>query len=369
MKCYIATYYQYNNYGSKLQNYALVSALKSVGAIPITISIKENKMKLIKIVIRDILSFFPVTSRQKLWKNERIKKSKFKTFNTKLETKKISYKQLEKIDFSDSIAIAGSDQIWLPDQIELKKENTKLYFLEFIDKTKRFSYAPSFGVDKLPKDKENLYFNGLKEFNIITTREKEGQKIIQSLIGQNVKIMPDPVFLLSKEQWRNNLNYNGIIDNSDEYILTYFLGVPNKNILNQIESYSIHRNYKIINLAGNYLRKNDVIVNPEDFVSLIDNAKLVFTDSFHACAFSIIMNTNFFVFERNDVQQFSRINNLLEKYNLEICKLDYNFNKNMIDEILFEVNFEYHNILKYERKKGMNYLKKIIKKENIDYAK
>ena len=38
--------------------------------------------------------------------------------------------------------------------------------------------------------------------------------------------------------------------------------------------------------------------NPSDFVSLIKNSEYVFTDSFHATAFSLIYKKQFFVFNR-----------------------------------------------------------------------
>ena len=44
---------------------------------------------------------------------------------------------------------------------------------------------------------------------------------------------------------------------------------------------------------------------PAEFVSLVKYAKCVITDSFHATAFSIIYNKEFFVFNRNGLSEMS----------------------------------------------------------------
>lgn len=58
----------------------------------------------------------------------------------------------------------------------------------------------------------------------------------------------------------------------------------------------------------------------EEFLGLIKNAKLVCTDSFHATVFSIILNTPFLVFMREQiasgVDMNSRIESLLMMTNL-----------------------------------------------------
>ncbi|MFR2767096.1 MAG: polysaccharide pyruvyl transferase family protein [Thomasclavelia sp.] len=58
---------------------------------------------------------------------------------------------------------------------------------------------------------------------------------------------------------------------------------------------------------------------PSEFLYLIHHAKLVCTDSFHACVFSILFDTQFYVFERENeiISMNSRIDTLLRKFDLE----------------------------------------------------
>ena len=59
---------------------------------------------------------------------------------------------------------------------------------------------------------------------------------------------------------------------------------------------------------------------PEEFVRLIAGAKYVFTDSFHALAFSLIFHRDFYCFRRNlpsEIQQESRLLDLLSDLSIE----------------------------------------------------
>ena len=56
---------------------------------------------------------------------------------------------------------------------------------------------------------------------------------------------------------------------------------------------------------------------PRDYLSLIDNAKVVFTDSFHTVMFSLNFGKSFYVFPRqysHSFSQSSRILDLLKRY-------------------------------------------------------
>ena len=83
-------------------------------------------------------------------------------------------------------------------------------------------------------------------------------------------------------------------------------------------------NYEIIDL----MNSSDIAYTsgPSEFLYLIHHAKLVCTDSFHACVFSILFDTQFYVFEREDKLESmnSRIETLLNKFALnEHRKKDY----------------------------------------------
>lgn len=61
-------------------------------------------------------------------------------------------------------------------------------------------------------------------------------------------------------------------------------------------------------------------VGPKEFVNLIDNAEVVFTDSFHGTAFSINMNTPFYSLTKERSKD-NRKAELLERLGLGSRKL------------------------------------------------
>lgn len=357
-RIYIATYYQYNNYGTKLQNYAMVETIKELGGFPITIYM-NNPMQRLKKNISMFFSYIPIKTNKiiLLWKNDRIKTLAFKKFNEKLHFKYYTYKKLYNINFENSAAIVGSDQVWLPKHLETLKKDRILYFLQFVPSSLKFSYAPSFGVSEIPKNMKEMYKKELVDFQRITVREDTGKKIIKELINKDVETMCDPVFLLTKEKWKTITTDN---KERNDYIIKYFLGDINECINNEIINYGKRNNYKIITIAGNHIKKNDEVPNPEEFVELIKNAKLILTDSFHASAFAIMMNIPLYVFKRKNVKQFSRIEMLLKKYECTDSIVKDNFNFKIIDKNLPKINDKVDLIIEKERIKGRTYLNEII---------
>ena len=100
--------------------------------------------------------------------------------------------------------------------------------------------------------------------------------------------------------------------NGEKYILTYFLG----NTSPVIEKIAKKNNCKIYNLMD---KDNfDLYTSRvEEFVYLIEHAQFVATDSFHACVFSILMNTPFLVVDRQEkgmADMTSRIDTLMELF-------------------------------------------------------
>lgn len=360
MKCYIATFYQYDNYGTRLQNFALSHAIYKLGAEPITISI-NNKRVICMNIIKNIFSYLPIVSdKQKIWINNRKKRKVFKKYNSNLNMRVMTYNQMYRIDFSDAVAIAGSDQIWSPEHLIRNKREEELYLLQFAPKEKKFAYAPSFGVKKIPDELQKIYKDNLKGFAQLSVRESSGQKIIEKLINQNVPVLPDPVFLLEKEEWRKEYSHSAMDTLSEKYVVIYFLGQQNECIMSEIEKNAKSNHYKVIAIAGNHYKSGDVVPSPDEFVQLIDGAQVVFTDSFHATAFSIIMQTPFLVFKRKDVEQFSRIENLLNKYDYMDCLVDDEIKWDKINNVLLNINMDVENIIRFERQKGIKYLKNIL---------
>lgn len=109
-------------------------------------------------------------------------------------------------------------------------------FLAFTPQNKRYSYAASFGVDRLPQKPDLLiphYRHYLKQMNYISVREASGTRIVEELIGRKADVAPDPTLLLSKEEWQKELDMT--VDKTGNFLLIYFVSEISPEIAEEIK--------------------------------------------------------------------------------------------------------------------------------------
>lgn len=322
MKIAIMTWYKYKNYGSKLQ----AAALKTI------LEIKKNEVDFINYNPKGQIktepsvynSFRILSSKMKARLFDKIiKNDLFDKFSNKYfkETELCdSFFDLYKLNDKYDCFICGSDQIWSPNNYDSK------YFLDFAQKNKIISYAPSIGLNKIDNliIKENMS-KLISRFDNLSIREETGANIIKQICNRDAQVVLDPTLLMTSDDWEKyeNLDFNKIYKNK-RYIVTYFLGKSNKYI-NEIKTYASSNNCEIINIPVYQRRKINKYnlkesIGPSEFLSLLKNAFCVFTDSFHGIIFSINYNVNFYAFKRfkskDRINQNSRVLDILTRLNL-----------------------------------------------------
>ena len=357
--CYIATYYQYDNYGTRLQNYALCRVLEACNVQPITLALIDGGT-VVKRLLKNFLSLLPEQwGHVSHYRVDRYKRQMFARFNKHLNLLPIRSSQLSKLDFTHACAIAGSDQIWSPKHLSVNPHDADLFFLRFVPQNKRFAYAPSFGSADVPEWYGLRYAQYITEFNKLSVREETGRDIIQSLIGRDAQVMPDPTFLLSRDEWKQLTESTKppVTVSDKSFALVYFLSEQSTEVRSHIAAYAKTRGLRIISIAGNQVLDGDIIATPDVFVSLIRHAVTVFTDSFHAAVFSIIMQTPFVVFRRTDVDQISRLQTLLRTYRLECALAETVTDVSAFDRIIKQEEFHVtEQLMAAERRRGLNYI-------------
>lgn len=216
------------------------------------------------------------------------------------------------------IYIAGSDQIWNTD---LNNGKEPAYYLDFGNPNiKRISYAASFGISKVNPNLTEFIKNSLNKIDAISVREQTGIKILQEL-GIEGELVLDPVFLLEKEEWKklsqSSLKYPNIKDG--HYILVYdFMNDDRiKQMAYKIKSES---NLPIVSINDytpmDYADININNAGPLEFLDLINRANVVISSSFHATAFSIIFEKEFYVYPLKGQNNSSRMTDLLIKLDI-----------------------------------------------------
>lgn len=359
MKKILLVTLQGTNFGNRLQNYALQSVLINKGFevynpyyLPEQYS---NFIKRLKNRIKYGLGIIGI----KKYKQEilRSKKEKiFKEFDSKHINNMfyIDFKTVKKLDFSKyEYGIVGSDQVW-HNWTRTSKE-LEYFYLMFMPKEKRKSYAPSFGFERFENDIE-IHRKGLIEIEDLSIRENSGKIMINNLVGRNAKVVPDPTFLLTRESWEEFAD-KPAFKFQKKYAILYFLGEkPEK--LNKLVDELRDKNIQIIDLLD--YKSEFYFSTPNNFVWMIHNAEFVLTDSFHACVFSVIFFRKFVAFKRVDryaSNMFDRIETLLNKMNLECCIEDY---ITSIDDIfVFDQKYIDSKLSDY-REIGLSYIDKLL---------
>ncbi len=324
MRVGIITFHRLHNYGSVLQAYALNKYLRNLGYDVKTIDYVQPQQHkhLSDLYERNSNPMSWIRNIQVFMYRKKLKKSKnrFSSFvekNIYTTPPVYSHEELNVMQRQFDAIICGSDQIWNP----LYYGFDEAYLLNFVnDKSKCISYAASIGLSQVEQKTVELYKNSLNKFNKVYVREETGAKILSKALGYTPKTVMDPVFLLSKQEWKKFITED---NKCKPYVLCYFIG----NI-NGMREYALEIKKKtklplvvvrmnLRDMLHNYNRAYDS--GPKEFLNLIYNARYVFTNSFHAVAFSLIFHKKFWVFQEvtKDSASQSRINDLLTKVNLK----------------------------------------------------
>lgn len=263
----------------------------------------------------------------------------FKSFLRKFIRKTNEYRsftELCKANLKADIFICGSDQIWCPTKPTGKDETM---YLRFVKNAKKISYAASFGETSMEKDFLDSLKNHLDDFSFISVRENSGVDMLK-LIGIDAVQVLDPVFLLSSHHWEIFSRISNRYKKYNNYVLVYPMSVTDiAFIVDFAQEIARKTNNSVVVIGKNKPKQDYYQVNnatPQDFVSLIKHASYIVTNSFHATAFSIIFNKEFFICGKEAIPN-TRINSLLELTHLSERYINVEKHKLTYEKIKYEL--------------------------------
>lgn len=371
MKIGTITFHGAYNYGSVLQAYALQEFIVKLGReteTPIDYKIINYRPQCQKELYWQAEPPFSVKTAVKRlmrmpYKNQLAKQAEayegFLADRLNL-TEELSEREINRYADEFDFYISGSDQVFNVRSLDFTYHN----LLDFTESPNKLSYAASFGPlminwDEYDKEK---YIGYLRKFRTLSMREERSKKIADELLGNGEsEVHIDPTLLLDAEDWRkieSGRNYN-----KGKYIFIYCLE-PTKKHMRIAKMLSKALDLPIV--CTGYRCKHDYFNSfvklydsgPADFLSLIDNAELVLTSSFHGTAFSVIFGKPFWVI---DGMADNRICNLLKLTGLEGNSIEIDnlpdFQKSR-PHTSGEVDAR--KVLKQEQEKSREYLKKAL---------
>ena len=361
MKIGIVTIVDYTNYGNRLQNYAVGRVLESrfnCEAISL-VSYKDkafyngNHTAWVKDQIAKKCCIFPAFAEKK-WGNNITRWANFHSW-TECNIPTKNYYECEclpdSVNDEYDMFIAGSDQIW---NYHFSSNRFSDYFLNFAESGKKAALSASFGVESIPEKWREVYIDGFAGFKHISVREDAGAAIIKELLQREVPVLIDPVMLLSQNEWLR-VAKKPRVDTKKPYVLKYYLG--NEAEEEKIDRWASENGYEVYELLNDKIPEL-YSAGPGEFISLIANAALVASDSFHCIAFSIIFRRPFVVYARRGTGDYmtSRLDTLLGKF-----KMTGRWKHLLEPEDYLTCDFsETDFLMENEQKKALRYIKAVI---------
>lgn len=207
--------------------------------------------------------------------------------------------------------VVGSDQVWRP----CYSPNITDFFLKEVSlssKALRIAYAASFGTDIWEfSQEETIECASLaKAFDAISVREQSGVQLCKDYLGVDAIQLLDPTMLLDTKDYISLVKKADTKKNSGD-LFCYIL--DENSDMEKIISHLKNDGYRPYYTGLDPIKYN---VSVEQWLRNICDARIIVTDSFHACVFSILFKKPFVVL-RNKDRGTTRLDSLLRTFGLE----------------------------------------------------
>ncbi|MSA01739.1 polysaccharide pyruvyl transferase family protein [Lactonifactor sp. BIOML-A3] len=334
----ICTLFTGYNFGSALQCYASKRIIEKTGYEPVVYKLKGSLIegrdvrvkKIVVLLLRSITHFKEANRVRKSYQSSFNKTMSETSMNLFLEFYKneiapnyVSYLQLKNIAKKNQYTafICGSDQIWDPTDLYLDP----FYYLEFAPYSKRIAFAPSLGKELIPDYNKKQFTKKLMGIRFLSSRENSGKMLIEKITNRLCEELIDPTLVLNKHEWIELLKLKK--ENTDRYILAYFLDAPSELAKTRVNSYARKHDIPVYYIPYLNIEEENWIsqdCGPIQFLNLVLNAEVIFTDSFHGLAFSLNFEKDIYAFSRNygaSQNQSTRLLSILNSMDL-LCRYD-----------------------------------------------
>lgn len=295
-----------DNYGACLQAYALQTVAKSMGAeLQLIVYHQANKDDLNKPMSKlgKVKALGLPGMANYLWNRPFIRKRKqayadfrnqYLVFYERDYYRDSDFDQLN--DAFDKF-ICGSDMIWSEEFFD----DWDFFYLGFAEKKKSYSYAPSFGSNRIPEEKTERCKALLNGLNAVSCREEGGVELVSKIAGISALQVLDPTMLIDTGGWSD------LIDNDkriirEPYVFAYIFGEFDQKsspLYHELEE-SVGKIYKLPGQRSEERGFPVESVGPKEYLRLFRDAGYIVTDTFHGLMFSIIFRKPFLVLDRKD---------------------------------------------------------------------
>ena len=321
----ILTFHAACNYGAVLQAYAMKAVCEELGyeahivnyaggikdakPAPIHDFMAENNKKQAAIrLCRNSLSYVGDTRR---W-------SAFARFRAQYLAESVPCKTAQDVvALGYDTYISGSDQIW--NYKITRNRFDPVYFGNFCESARQIVYAASAHDTPFPLDMELKFRDALQQTDAaIGIREQKLADYAEKLTGIRYPVVLDPVLLAGREIMER---IPTAAPEQKSYILLYQIDT---NPASDVSVKTLEKRFgcpvytmTVPRVGSIHGRRGEA--GPEEFLTLLKNARFLVTNSFHGIALSLLFEKDFFVYENGGVM--SRIDSLLAAVGLHDRKV------------------------------------------------
>jgi hypothetical protein len=319
-----------DNYGQILQCYALQKYLNNNGHDAFLIRYNphvDDRKQRFFLRIQHAMNPCRLMRRILNTMDKKYAQRKFQDFRDRYitSTEKVynSYAELVLDPPDADVYITGSDQVWnfLPRE-KGHSGRFNAFLLNFgNDHIKRMSYAASFGKENIDSELGQKMSRVLINFTYISVREKSGLDICRRHGITKAELVPDPTFLVDAHTYRSLYRDASEIKVLKPYCFLYLLTNETGIDVSVIYNWAAAKGLDVIYVpsgARQDLSKRTYAAIPE-WLFLIDNAKYVFTNSYHGSVFSLLFHKKFGIIKRvgSGEKMNTRFSSLFEQFSLE----------------------------------------------------
>lgn len=338
------------NYGSALQAYALQQVLINHGYFNKIIDYYSADYEQYRIIPRTVSSgnLHRLAHNMYFFRKYFKRVNAFEQFQKKmlLRTERFdNWEKLHELNSKFDVFICGSDQIW---NIDCTKGANPAYFLGFVngDKTK-IAYGPSLGKTQFRLFQDfSIAENLVNNIDYLSVREANTIPVLKEICDKKIEHVADPTLLLNARQYP--VKRPKIKDKENQFIFVYKLG-PNSDLFSYANKLSAEKKLPIYYVTRSESRHTKKQVKgkdmfgctPQEFLWLIQNARYVVTDSFHAVVFSTLFHKQFCAFNKESaaarIPDFLSSINLLDRMSSQNFNIDAGINYQQVDLLIDEL--------------------------------
>lgn len=353
----ILTFNRALNYGAVLQTLALKDVCESLGYEVYTVNYMKdtpeeapslfrnflaapNKKRAVFKLVRGAMSYIGDYRR---WRA-------FSIFRRNYLNESIVCTSAEEVaSLEYDVYISGSDQIW--NYNITGSQFDPVYFGQIPGAARCMVYAASAQDTPFPLNKEQEFAAILERTNVpVSIREEKLAKYAAKLTGTQHPVVLDPTLLAGRDFLDKLPATNAP---KEPYILIYQIDA---NPASDVSVAALEKRFgckvytmTVPRLGSIHGRKGEA--GPEEFLTLLKNARFLVTNSFHGIALSLLLEKDFFVYDNGGVM--TRIDSLLEAVGLNDRKIKLVADIDPDDKITYLPVRERLAVL---RKNSMNYL-------------